>query len=357
MQRRAAAAYFVLFVVVSAGAYAYIGMADRPQVDLTGQSYTEGETFTAGDRAYTVSSLGDASGELTWTDPDATKTVTLEHNSTASWRTVSWADQSVETVTLPNGSTVTFNDRASQVVLNASTDPPTLRVVAVDNRSVNTTFERGGAITIARDDQYVPGGTITEITATEATVSWGPEYRVVIPNETDPTSAALVQQQNVTRLLLTDSTVADSLGEYPNGTQYVQYRNNTQQSLDAYLPTPETKSLVEGETLQYMGNETTIGNITSAGVPLNRTVSQTISVGLTEGEPVNLNGESYFVHFPDSGTVQLAPNTTETRESYRGTQSEIDNYEQRKAGLWGVVLVSAFAAILLVGLAYLPNKD
>ncbi len=357
MQRRAAAVYFVLFVVVSAGAYAYVGMADRPQVDLAGESYTEGNTFTAGDRTYTVSSIGDGSGELTWTDPDATETTTLESNSTISWRTVSWADQSIETVTLLNGSTVTFNERASQVVLNGSTDPPTLRVEAVDNRSVNTTFERGGAITIEHDDQYVPAGTITNITGTEATVSWGSEYRVVIPNETDPTSAALVQQQNVTRLLLTDNTVADSLGEYPNGTQYVQYRNNTRQSLDAYLPTPETKSLVEGETLAYMGNETTIGNITSSGVPLNRTVAQTVRVGLSEGESTDLNGESYFVHFPDAGTVRLAPNTTETHESYRSTQSAIDSYEQRKAGLWGVVLVSAFAGILLVGLASLPNKD
>jgi len=357
MQRRAAAAYFVLFVVVSAGAYAYVGAVDRPQADLAGESYTMDDTFTIGDRTYTVSSIGDESGELTWADPDATETAILEHNSTVSWRAVSWTNQSIESVTLSNGSTVTFNDRLSHVILNGSSDPPKLRLEAVDNRSVNATFEPGGTVTLESAGQYVPGGTITEITATEATISWGPEYRVTVPNESDPAVATLVQQQNVTRLLLTDNTVADSLGQYPNGTQYVQYRNNTQRPLDAYLPSPETKSLVEGETLQYLGNETTIGNITSSGVPLNRSATQTISVELSEGTPTNLNGESYFAHFPDSGTVQLAPNTTETHESYRRAQSEIDSYEQRKAGLWGVVLVSAFAAILLVGLAYLPNKN
>lgn len=357
MQRRAAAVYFVLFAVVSAGAYAYVGMAERPQVDLTGERYSEGDTLTLGDRTYTVASIGDESGELTWTDPAATYTAPLEHNSTVSWQVVSWDGQRVERVTLANGSTVAFADREHRVLLNASVDPPTLRLEAVDNRSINTTFERGETLTFEREGQFVPDGTITEIAATEATVSWGSSYLVAIPNETDPTTASLIQQQNVTRLLLIDDAVEDSLGTDPGGAQYVQYRNGTQQPLAAYLPEPEVKSLAEGETLQYEGNETTVGNITRSAVPLEWTGSRMISVGLSEGQSVDLDAESYFVHFPDSTTVQLAPNTTETRDAYQVAQERIDSYEERKAGLWGVVILSAFAAVLLLGMAYIPSKD
>jgi len=357
MQRRAAAVYFVLFAVVSAGAYAYVGTADRPQIDLPGDGYAEGETLTVGDRTYTVASAGGSSGELTWTDPTATETATLENNSTVSWQAVTWDGQSVERLALANSSTVSFDGRDHRVLLNASADPLTLHIEAVDNRSINATFERGESFTFEYDDQYVPDGTITDITATEATVSWGSEYQITIPNETAPETASLVQQQNVTRLLVTDDAIEDSLGTAPDGTRYVEYRNGTQQSLAEYLPDPEVKALTEGETLQYVGNETIVGNITRTDVPLNWTAPQTVSVGLSEGKSVNIDGNSYFVHFPDSGTVQLAPNTTETHESYRSTQSAIESYEQRKAGLWGVVLVSALAAVLLVGIAYLPNKD
>ncbi|QSG04426.1 hypothetical protein [Halapricum desulfuricans] len=357
MQRRAAAVYFVLFAVVSAGAYAYVGMAERPQVDLSGETYAEGETLTVGDRTYTVASVGDSSGELTWTDPDATYTATLQNNSTVSWQTVSWDGQRVDRVTVPNGSTVTFGERDHRVLLNASADPPTLRLEAVENSSINATFERGETLTLESDGQYAPDGTVTEITSTAATVSWGSAYLVAIPNETDPATASLIQQQNVTRLLVTDDAVEDSLGTAPDGTEYVQYRNGTQQPLAAYLPEPETRTLAEGETLTYEGNETTVGNVTRSTLPLNWTGPGTIGVGLSEGQSVNLDGRSYFVHIPDSGTVQFAPNTTETRESYRDTQTEIDNYQERKAGLWGVVILSSVAAVLLLGLSYLPNKD
>ncbi|QSG13231.1 putative membrane protein [Halapricum desulfuricans] len=357
MQRRAAAVYFVLFAVVSAGAYTYVGMAERPQVDLSGETYAEGETLTVGDRTYTVASVGDSSGELTWTDPDATYTATLQNDSTVSWQVVSWDGQRVDRVTVPNGSTVTFGDRDHRLLLNASTDPPTLRLEAVENSSINTTFERGETLSFEYDDQYVPDGTITNVTSDEATASWGSAYLVSIPNETDPATASLIQQQNVTRLLLTDDAVEDSLGTAPDGTRYVQYRNGTQQPLAAYLPEPETRTLAEGETLTYEGNETTVGNITRSTLPLNRTGPRTIGVGLSAGQSVNLDGQSYFVHIPDSGTVQLAPNTTETREAYRDSQAQIDVYQERKAGLWGVTILSSFAAVLLLGLAYLPNKD
>lgn len=66
MQRRAAAVYFVLFVVVGAGAYGFLGVISEPAVQLDGPAYGEGEQFSAGGTTFTVDSIGDGEAVLTY---------------------------------------------------------------------------------------------------------------------------------------------------------------------------------------------------------------------------------------------------------------------------------------------------
>lgn len=359
MQRRAAAAYFVLFMVISAGAYAYLGMAERPQVDVPGETRAEGDNITVGDRTYTIDSIGDGSGSLVWGKSDAKYTATLANNSTVSWQAVSWDGQQVDSTTLANGTTVQFDDGDYQVLTNASAEPPTMRLVNTANRSMASTVERGGTVTVTVDGQPYLGVTLTEVTTTDVTLEWGSDYLVAIPNETgvDPTTASLTQQQNVTRILGMDPDVEDSLGQYPNGTQFVRYTNGDEVLLSNYLPELEVESIEEGGTLQYQGNQTTIGNITTAEVPLSWTGPKTFTVGLSEGGTVDLNNETFLVHFPSDSSVKILENTTENYEAYQADQERISDYNERKAGLWGIVIISLLAALLLLATAYLPVKD
>lgn len=101
MQRRAAAVYFALLVLVGAGAYAFlqVGMAE-PTVELSGPSYAEGDELTVDGRTFTVDALevpeGEEEGEggeapspegtLTWFNDSARETVTLENDSTVGFR-------------------------------------------------------------------------------------------------------------------------------------------------------------------------------------------------------------------------------------------------------------------------------
>jgi hypothetical protein len=71
MQRRAAAVYFILFVVVGAGAYGFLGVISQPPVDLDGPTYGSGDEFSAGGVTYTVASIGDGEGELSFTNETA----------------------------------------------------------------------------------------------------------------------------------------------------------------------------------------------------------------------------------------------------------------------------------------------
>lgn len=357
MQRRAAAAYFVLFMVISAGAYAYIGMAEQPQVDVPGETYTEGENVSVADRTYTVATVGGSSGELTRTETGVQINETLAHNSTVSWQDISWTGQQIDSRSIANGSTLQYDDTAHQVILNTSADPAQLRLEQVSNRSVFETIELDGTVTVTVDGQPIPDATVTEITDTEATLSLGNDYLVDIPNETSLSSAELIAQQNATRLLVLDTDVQNSFGTNPDGSEYVQYTNGTEVPPEQYLPDPEVNVIEVGDTLQYQGNETTVENITSERVLLTRMGSRTETVEFSEGSVTEVNGVSYLAHFPDDSTLQLVENTTENYETYQAEQDSISKYNERKAGLWGVIILSTIAGVILLTVAYLPVKD
>jgi len=356
MQRRAAAAYFVLFMVISAGAYAYLGMAERPQVDLDGETYAVDDELTVDDRTYTVDSISNGSGSLTWSKADAEYSATLTNNSTVSWQDVSWERQQVESRALENGSTVAFDGSEHQVLTNVSADPPTMRLVNTANRSMVSTVERGGTVTVTVEGQPIPGATLTGVSADEATLSWGSEYRVLIPNVTDPTSADMVEQQNVTRLLVLDTEVENNLGTNPDGTQFVQYRNGSTAPLSEYLPDPEVKTVEDDGTLSYQGNETTV-NVTTAEIVLTWEGQKTFTRDLSEGSTVELNNETFLAHFPSGSSVKILENTTENYEAYQADQDRISKYNERKAGLWAVVIISLLAGLILLSTAYLPVRD
>lgn len=77
MQRRAAAVYFALFVVVGAGAYGFLGIMSQPAVELDGPTYGQGEELRTGGVTYTVSSVGDGEAELTWLNSTAGEEQTI----------------------------------------------------------------------------------------------------------------------------------------------------------------------------------------------------------------------------------------------------------------------------------------
>ncbi|MFB6307796.1 MAG: hypothetical protein ABEH35_00560 [Haloarculaceae archaeon] len=115
MQRRAAAIYFVFFVVIGAAAYAYIGVAQdtqQPHVDLDAEAtLAEGDSATLAGQQYTVSSLGHESGgggggmtaTLAWTNSSFQYTATLENNSTVrndTYRVIVANESDVDSFTL-----------------------------------------------------------------------------------------------------------------------------------------------------------------------------------------------------------------------------------------------------------------
>ncbi|MFC6756485.1 MULTISPECIES: hypothetical protein [Haloarcula] len=278
MQRRAAAAYFLFFLVVSVAAYAYIGVAEsqRPAVDIEGPELTNDSEFSSGDQTYTVSNIqptgddGTMAAELAWTN-----------------------NSSQYTETVDDGSEVTRN---------------------------NTTYD------VSTDNAT---GTLT-----------------------------LTAQQNVTQLLQEDSEVYNSLATR-DGTDYVVYRaDNSTQPVEEWLPEPETVTYTTGDQYPYEADDgtqtTTLSEVTNSSATVEWTASREETAELSEGGNVTLADGQYFAYFPDQSTVKII--SSDKYSQYQETLAAQDYFHERKNGLWGISILSGIASVLMLGMAYLPNR-
>ena len=95
MQRRAAAIYVALFVLIGAASYSLIATAQQPTVEFDNPTYelSQGDQLDVGGQTYTVASVSETGGDLQYTDESAEYTVTWENDSTQAvddeeWRVV-----------------------------------------------------------------------------------------------------------------------------------------------------------------------------------------------------------------------------------------------------------------------------
>ena len=356
MQRRVAAIYFAFFLVLGASAYSIIVVAEEPAIDVEGEAYGSGDTFTVDGREYVVGNLsaGNASGEgggapsgtLQWTNESAEYNTTIANNSTAPPAQVSFPGQQASyTATLQNGTGVTFNGSEATVVIPNVESPANFSLVRGGNTtgtfSVNDTFAYRANAT-----------TVTDISPDGVTLVWGDDYRVLIPNESDPSSFRMVQQFNVSQRLSADPAVENRTVTRGDGQRYVVYTSNgSTRLLSEYLPDPDVGQLGEGDTLTVRGNETTVSNVTASAVVVTWTAPRTTTIELAEGANVTLNDQQRVVHF-EGDSVILSPDVAK----YQQELGRQDYFAERQNGLWGVTLLSGFAAMFIILLAYLPVR-
>ena len=285
MQRRAAAAYFVFFVVLGASAFSVMALAEHPHVDVEGQAYSQGDSFQVNDEEYTVAELTTEEsggggghggggggttivGALTWTNESARHTATLENNSTVSYEDREW------TLLVENDS-------------------------SVDSFVLEETFD-------------VPG---------------------ILGNDTAVYNQTILVE----------------------GEERVVYRsNNSTVPLSEYLPAPESRQFSEGDDYRYPEENvtTTVAAVEPSAVTLAWVAPAENEIELTEGANITLGGQQYVVHFPSESQVQISPEVAAYQQNLR----EQDYFAERTNGLWGVVILSVVAAILIVGMAYMPSR-
>ncbi|MFB6161286.1 MAG: hypothetical protein ABEJ61_08950 [Haloferacaceae archaeon] len=286
MQRRAAAIYVAIFLLIGGASYALVATAERPHVQFSDpeQRLAQGDQFTVDGRQYTVASVtaeSSGGGGGHGGGGGVTHAATLEWTNESARYTRTWGH--------------------------------------------NTTVTVGGE-----------------------------QRRVVVPNESDPSSFALETVQNRSAILQSDPN-ADNETVTRNGREYVVVTENETSRLvpaSEYFPEPERTRYTEGQQFDYGGNRTTVGNVTAGTVPITWNAPRTNPVELSNEANVTLNGQQYFVYFPDNSTVLLEADYG----VYERQVQAIEEFDQTRNGLRGVAMLSGFVVVLLTGMAYLPSR-
>ncbi|MFC7203027.1 hypothetical protein ACFQJC_05845 [Haloferax namakaokahaiae] len=179
----------------------------------------------------------------------------------------------------------------------------------------------------------------------------GTNYRVEVPNTSNPTEATLVEIRNDTAILQNDPN-ADNQTVTRNGERYVVINGSTLVPAREYFPANETRTVAEGDSLAYNDQQTTVAAVEQSGVTLEWTAAeeQTISVG--DRANVTVGGQQYLAYFPDNSTMVLTTNF----ESYQEQTASIEEFHQTENGLWGIAIVCFSTVVLLLGMAYLPSR-
>lgn len=193
MQRRAAAVSAAFLLLIAAGAYAYIGVAQEPTLQFEpegGQSFSTGDTASFGDTEYDVNVSG---GEATfaWTNQSARYTVTWDNGSTVTLNGTDFAPQgSAWVVAIPNETNVSqFTLREPQnvtaILQNDSsvenqvlTDENGTRYVRYTNgstRSLSEYLPERETHQLSANDTFAYQGnetTVAQVTPQAATLAW-----------------------------------------------------------------------------------------------------------------------------------------------------------------------------------------
>lgn len=265
MQRRAAALYAVFFVIIAAGSYAMIGVAQEPAitVDDPAHSLNTGDDVTVNGRTYTVTVSG-GEAELTWVEADVRQTETWEVDSTVTVDGTDWV--------------VTTDPQAA---------PPSVRLT--EERTLDENVS-----TVDRDGQTY----------------------VIVEEE--------------------DQTVLVPREEY----------------LDQQFGPAEWVEYDRGEQFEYQNTTVTVASVTNTSVTIEWTAPVEHTETVAEGDNVTLNARAFVAHFPDDGTLELSSDIA----AYQHELEVRDTFQERMNGLWGVSILSALAAITLLGLAYMPSR-
>lgn len=243
MQRRAGAAFVVFFLLVGAASLGLVVTAESPELEASGQTYQQGDTFTVSGTEYTVSKVeksesgggGGHGGGHGGGGGSVSYEAVFEWTNDSFQYTESWG----------NNSTVSYDGKQWRVLVGDGDDPTTFTLEEDIDESA-----------ILADD----------------------------PNAADE----MVTHEGEQHVVVTE-----------NGTEKLVPASE-------YFPAPETREFAEGETFDYDGNETTVESVSTSGASLTWTAPKVESVSAGQKGNVTLGDQTYFLYFESGDEVLLS---------------------------------------------------
>lgn len=181
-------------------------------------------------------------------------------------------------------------------------------------------------------------------------------YTVVIDNNEDPTGFTLREELDREAILQEDPSANNQTYTDDQGKEFVVLQDDGQEE---FVPvgeyfTPEERTYEVGDQFTYEGQEqqVTIDDVSADTVTLAWTAPRENTASLNNLENVSINDQTYLVFFPNNETVYL----TQQYDAYEQQTAQVDQHHRHLNGLWGVNILSALAAVAMLGLAYLPSR-
>ncbi|AFK19524.1 hypothetical protein E6P09_02565 [Haloferax mediterranei ATCC 33500] len=211
-----------------------------------------------------------------------------------------------------------------------------------------TTIVRSGELTYVNDSAR-----FTETWDNASTITLaGTDYRVEVPNASNPSEATLVEIRNDTAILQNDPN-ADNQTVTRNGERYVVVNGSTLVPAGEYFPANETRTVAEGDSFTYDNHSVTVAAVETSGVTLEWFASEEKKIEVGNEANVTLDGQKYLAYFPAGGEEMVL---TTNYDSYERQVVEIEQFHETENGLWGIAIVSFTAIVFLIGLAFLPSR-
>ncbi|WP_254536775.1 hypothetical protein [Halomarina litorea] len=392
MQRRAAAALFVFFLVMGASAYSVIALADAPEINLQEEeTYSQGDNFVIDGQRYNVSELGieessgggghgggggaHPAGAITWTVQNASFNETLQNGSSLEYNNGSYL---VTVGAAPNTSAVPTTGGSGNASGNQSgnqsgnaTDSGNGTAApsngsgsgnASGNASAGANATSASAAQTGNQSGNASGNQSGNASGSQSGNQSGNASNGSSSSALEPAPGALVltEQQDVESILQSDPAVYNSTVT-SEGEQFVRYRSNgTFVPLSEYLSTPDQQRFTEGDTFTYQNRTVQVANVTNTTATIAWTAPREGDADLEQGGNVTLaNGETYIANFITEGhgnntsvEVQLSQNF----EEYNRQNQLKNSFNTRMNGMWGIIIISGLAGFLVLMLAYIPVR-
>ena len=113
---------------------------------------------------------------------------------------------------------------------------------------------------------------------------------------------------------------------------------------------------VDGQAYTVSSIDTGEGEVARYGGDVELSVAGSDeTVTLSAGENGTLNGVDHFAHFPSETQVQILQ-TDASYSVYTGELAAIEYWDERRNGVWGIVILSVLAGFVLLSTAYLPLR-
>lgn len=309
MQFRAGAFYIVLFLVVAAGAYGVIAVAEAPEatVDEADADYvlSVGDEFEVNGQVYNVTDLAEDSGTLESIEED----VTLEQE---------WEDG--DTVMLEEDSEYTLSINQPEDDEEAEDENGDEAEEDENGDEAADDAEEENGDEAADDAEAQP----TSFTLTEDYDE--DEYETV---EREDGIYVVVEEDGSESLIHIDDFDEIDSQTYELGDSIEYYSQDDDEMIDGEVADITTETV----TVEYIGDEVT-------------------ETDLEQGQTVTLNGEEFVAYFPGTEEVYLSSNVQEFQQQ----QAEVEYHHERIGGFWWVIGLSMITAVFIAGLAFMPVR-